>query len=332
MTTRRPGPAVAKRQLRLKLRQGRLDANMTQNDIAEATGWSPSKVLRLENGQTPIYPADMLALLTLLPSLGNERDELLQLVKDARRPTLSNRYSDVLPPPFAEWLEHEAYAVHVYQFENQFVPGVLQTDAYATGIVNGILGRGTDPTRTQKVIDARIERAEPLLGPEGPRMDFIIDEASLRRAVGNEDGSKGLKPMIDQLQHLKRHNTMGRAALGETIEPEINPAISVQIWPMIKGAYSGLGGPFELIEFPGGDINPMVYFENRDGDAIVRDDVEVIAQYLDLFAELKQEVPSAADTNRHLDTIIELMENGQNGIELSPRPARKPRKTTPAAG
>jgi transcriptional regulator with XRE-family HTH domain len=207
MSTRRRGPAVAKRQLRLKLRRARYDADKTQNEVAEALDWSPSKVLRIENGQVTVATSDLMALLTQYPSLASEQvEDLIELARESRRPTVASRYRDVLPAPLLEWLEHEAYASVIRQYETQFVPGVLQTDDYATGIVQGILGAGTDEERAKRIVAARLERAEPLVGLDGPRMDFIIDEAALRRSVGNEDGSRGHLPMIEQLEYLKRAN------------------------------------------------------------------------------------------------------------------------------
>lgn len=320
---------MARRQLRLRLRRARNDANLTQSDIAEKLGWSPSKVLRLENGQTPFQVSDVVALITLYPDLSGERDELTELARDARKPTISSRYSDVLTPQFAEWLEHEAYASVIRQYENQFVPGVLQTDDYATGIVNGLLGKGASEVLASRIVDARIERAEPLLSPDGPKMEFIIDESTLRRAVGNEAGDRGFQSMIEQLHHLKHYNTVGRRAHGEVIEDDLNREISVQIVPSIMGAYAAMRGPFEVVEFPSGDTDPMVYFENPDGDEVVKDQYDDIARYLDLFADLRKTVPGAKETNAYIDAIIAQLESQPNGTRL---PAgRKPRKATAAS-
>jgi transcriptional regulator with XRE-family HTH domain len=315
----------------LRLRRARNDANLTQTEIAEQLGWSPSKVLRLENGQTPYQVSDVVALLTLFPQLSSERDELTELARDARKPTLSSRYIDVLTPQFAEWLEHEAYASGIRQYENQIVPGVLQTSDYATGIVNGLLGSVPDQERASRIVDARIERAEPLLGPDGPKMAFVIDESALRRAVGNERGDRGYSSMIDQLQALKRYNTVGRRANGEAIEEDLNPNIAIQIVPSIMGAYAALRGPFELIDFPGGDADPMVYFENPDGDDVVRDQFEHIARYLDLFAELSAAVPAVSETNAYIDAIIAQMESAPDGIAIRPASPKRSRRTAVTA-
>jgi transcriptional regulator with XRE-family HTH domain len=333
MSSRRPGPAVARRQLRLKLRRARNEANLTQNEIAEQLGWSPSKILRIENGQSSLTLSDLIALLTLYPDLAGERDELIELARDARRTTVSSRYSDVLTPQFAEWLEHEAYASTIRQFENQIIPGVLQTDEYAYSIVNGLLGKGVDEKLGERIVEARLERAEPLRSVGGPTMEFIVDESALRRAVGNEAGSNGYGPMIEQLRALQRYNTKGRRLQGDAIEDDLNPNISIQVVPSILGAYPAMRGPFELIEFSG-DTDPMVYFENAGGDEVapdLRDRIEQIGHYLDMFADMKRALPESVETNAQLDAIIADMEAHPKGLALQPRPSRKPRKTmTPA--
>lgn len=327
MPTRRPGPAVAKRQLRLQLRRGRNEANLTQNDIADKLGWSPSKILRLENGQTPFQVSDVVALLTLYPSLRDKREELTALAWDARKPTLANRYSDIISPVFGDWLEHEAYASRISQYENIYIPGVLQTGDYATGIIDGLLG-GAEERRT-RMVDARIERAEALIGPDGPRMEFIVDEAAARRAVGNEDGTRGFAPIIEQLHHLQRYNTVGRRANGESVEEDLNPNISVQIVPSSMGAYAAMRGPFEVLEFPGSDDEPMVFFEGPEGDEVVRDDKDRIGRYLDLFATLKKAVAGPEKTNAYLDTIITQLSD-LPADKPEPPPGRRSRKVTAA--
>jgi hypothetical protein len=58
----------------------------------------------------------------------------------------------------------------------------------------------------------------------------------------------------------------------------------------------------------------MMYFENREGDTVVRDSIDEIGRYLDLFAELKKRLPGPDETNQQLDSIIQLMKERANGI------------------
>jgi len=314
---------VARRQLRLRLRRARYEASKTQAEVADALDWSQSKVLRIENGQSTVATSDVMALLTQYPSLADQTKELIELARESRRPTVASRYEDVMTPAFAQWLEYEAYAARIRQYETSFVPGLLQTDEYATGIVNGFLGDGADEKKGQRIVAARIERSEPLVGADGPTMDFIIDEAALRRAVGNEKGAHGYTAMIEQLRYLQKMNTRGRTARGETIDPDLNPDISIQIVPLEMGVYQAMRGPFELVEFENDEDEAMMYFENPEGDVVIKDNTfEPVARYLDMFADMKRKLPPATETNTQIDLIIALMEERRNGIP-APAPARR---------
>jgi transcriptional regulator with XRE-family HTH domain len=52
-------PTVARRRVRLAIREARDAAGLTQGEVAEATEWSHSKVIRIENGEVSISPNDL---------------------------------------------------------------------------------------------------------------------------------------------------------------------------------------------------------------------------------------------------------------------------------
>jgi transcriptional regulator with XRE-family HTH domain len=314
MGTKRRGPVVARRQLRLALRRARHDESKTQTEVADALDWSPSKLLRIENGQTNPAVSDVIALLSQYPHIEGDRDELLDLAREAKRPTVATQYSDVFSAQFREWLEYEAYANSIRQYEHQYIPGILQTDDYATAVVGSLV---EDEQRVSRIVEARVQRSAPLVGSDGPTMEFIIDEAAIRRAVGRQDAQQGYRDTIAQLRYLMRMNTQGRQALGETIEPELNPRVSIQVAPLDMGPYRAMRHPFEIIEFEDEDDAFMMYFEGPESQ-VIRDRYEDIERYVDRFSDLKKRLPDARETNHHIDFIIKLMQDRTNGINASP--------------
>jgi transcriptional regulator with XRE-family HTH domain len=311
MVVKRRGPIVARRQLRLRLRSARTDAGKTQSEVADALDWSASKVLRIENGQSAPAVSDVIALLDQYPGLASERQALLDLAREAKRPTLASQYSDVFPAPFRDWVEFEAYADTIQQYEPQVVPGVLQTDSYAASLVGAQID---DEDRASRIVEARVQRSAPLVGSEGPTMEFIIDETALRRAASRRDSRQGYRETIAQLRYLMSVNTKGRQAAGEAIEPDLNPRVSIQIVPMEMGPYLAMRHPFEIIEFEDEDDPFMMFFEGPEFDQVIRDRYEEIARYIDRFAELKKHLPDPRETNGQIEYLIELMTEGRNGI------------------
>jgi transcriptional regulator with XRE-family HTH domain len=308
-----PGPSVARRLVRAKLRQARQDSGKTQQEVATSLDWSTSKLLRIENGHVAVQTSDLMALLMQYGVNGDEADRMVDLVRTSRQPTISSRYRDVMSPEFNEWLEFEEHCSHVRQYETKLIPGVLQVYGYSWSIVKQLSGRADDDY-VERVVQARMERAEKLTRRGGPSMAFIIDEGALRRGVGNEKGRTDFAVIKRVLSNIKRLNTIGRAACGEAIEDDLNPAISVRIVPFEVGAYPAFKGPFELLEFEDPNEDNMLYLEHASGDIVIRETRSETAPYLEMFDEMESLAPSAAQTNGLIDIIIELMESGKNGI------------------
>ena len=59
-------PAVARRRVRMALREAREKRDLTQSQVAEAMEWSLSKVMRIESGEVTIAPNDLRFLLAYL--------------------------------------------------------------------------------------------------------------------------------------------------------------------------------------------------------------------------------------------------------------------------
>lgn len=326
--SRERGPKVAGRQLRTRLKRARDAAGKSQPEVAKALDWSISKVARIEGGENRIGTSDLLALLTQYGI--DDQDEvatLVELARASRKATVASRYKRVLDDKLAEWLEHEAFANGIKQYETKIVPGILQIDGYATPLVRSLLGEVVDDDPddlTEFLVKTREERALPLKGPAGPPMSFIIDEAALRRGVGNEEAvsadGRDYVSMKRLLESLKEMNTVGRRANGEPIADHLNPNVSIRIVPFSLGAYPALRGPFELLEFDDPVDTSMVFLENPDGDALIKDNPEVVLAYLDLFLRLEKLVPGPEETNAMIDGIISAMSELRNSAwELAAR-------------
>ena len=63
-----------------------------------------------------------------------EREQLLSLASQANRPGWWYRYNDILPVWFQSYIGLEEAAESIRVYEPQFVPGLLQTEEYATAV------------------------------------------------------------------------------------------------------------------------------------------------------------------------------------------------------
>src|SRR5579862_9233916 len=122
-----PGPAVQRRRLRAELRRARLDAGLTQEQVAAAMDWSLSKLIRIENGSVGISTNDLKVLLDHYGVVAdNQVEELIVLARAARERSWWSTYHDVAPPRLLQFIEYQTEAIITRSFEPLLIPGLLQ--------------------------------------------------------------------------------------------------------------------------------------------------------------------------------------------------------------
>src|SRR5689334_5403858 len=79
-------PTIARRRVRLAVRDARLAKGDTQTDVTDAMEWSLSKVMRIESGEVTISPNDLRPLLAYLGVHSCQVvDNLVQVAKASQR-------------------------------------------------------------------------------------------------------------------------------------------------------------------------------------------------------------------------------------------------------
>nr|WP_320066205.1 helix-turn-helix transcriptional regulator [Micromonospora sp. RTGN7] len=235
------GPTVLRMLLGTQLRRLRDASGVTR----EGAGWeiraSESKISRMELGRVGFKERDVADLLSLYGVTdAEERASLLKLARDANSPGWWHRYGDVLPSWFQSYLGLEAAAALIRSYEVQFVPGLLQTPAYARAVV--LLGhRGAGAEEVDRRVGLRMQRQELLRRPRPPQLWAVVDEAAVRRPIG------GAEVMREQLTAL--------------IEATRSPHVRLQIIPFDAGGHAAAGGAFTILRFGDQDLPDIVYIE-----------------------------------------------------------------------
>src|SRR5690349_20910770 len=105
--------------------------------------------------------------------------------------------------------------------------------------------------------------ADLLTTDDAPTLWAVIDEAALRRSIGDRDLAR------DQLTHL--------------LEVNERPNVSLQIAPLSYGGHPAAGGPFTLLRFAQPDLPDIVYLEQLTSALYLdkRADVEHYALVMD---------------------------------------------------
>lgn len=254
MVAEKRPPSVRARQLAAELRRLRDAATLTGEEAAGRLGWSPSKISRIETGQTGPSPADLRRLLDLYEVSGTQRGRLESLGQSAGQRGWWDAYSDTLGPEYTALIALEAEAESVRWYAPMLVPGLLQTEEYARSVISsGLLI--APPGEIERRVQVKMTRQKVLAREDPLTLDVILDEAAVLRTVG------GGQVMRGQLTHL--------AAMAG------RPNVTVQVLPLEAGAHPATTGEFTILAFPDLVAPDVVYLENMTSDLYVEQEAEV---------------------------------------------------------
>jgi Domain of unknown function (DUF5753)/Helix-turn-helix domain len=276
------GPTVQRLVLGGHLRRLREEAAITTEHAAAAIRGSHSKISRMEHGRVGFKERDIADLLTLYGvTVGEEREALLKLAREANTPGWWQGYSDTLPHWVEPYFGLEAAASFIRNFELQFVPGLLQTEGYARAIMR--LGNAPSEDDIQRRVEARISRQQILKRESPPRLWAVMDEGALRRIIG------GKSVMREQVRHL--------------IEMSEHPAVTLQILPFYVGPHPAMGGPFTILRFAEPDLRDAVYIEQLTS-ALYLDKPTEVDSYLEVMEQICLQAEPVAKTSQFLAGVL----------------------------
>jgi transcriptional regulator with XRE-family HTH domain len=260
----RGGPTVLRILVGAQLRRLREASGISREAAAYAIRGSEAKMSRIESGRVGFKPRDVADLLTMYGlSEGSARDLLLRLADQANEPGWWHRYSDTMPDWFSTYVGLEQAATVIRSYEAQYVPGLLQTEAYANAVVK--LGEAVRADEVSKRVELRMHRQQLLHLPKPPDYWVVIDEAVLRRNLG------GRQVMGEQLDHI--------------LEASAKTHITVQVVPFDRSDVAAVGGPFTLLRFAEPDLPDIVYLEQLNSALYLNKDVDVM-NYLQIMNRL----------------------------------------------
>ena len=257
-------PLLLRRRLRTELLAARLDNYLTQQQVADAMDWSLSKMNRIEKAKSGISTNDLKALLGFYRVTDQDRvKHLLALARGAKQSPWWQSYSDVAPDGLLDLMNYESASSAVSQFETAFVPGVLQTEEYASAVLQVYYDEKSDE-RAQRLVELYTKRIELLTRENAPTFSFVIDESVVRRWVGS---------------HLvMRHQFQRLVDIAEL------PNVRIQVVPFTAGIYRGMAGSFEVVQFEDAPDENIVFLEGHRG--FISDDPEETRNYLEIFRHI----------------------------------------------
>jgi transcriptional regulator with XRE-family HTH domain len=227
--------------------------------MAERLGWSQSKVSRLERGAAEVMPVEVVRFAAHCGTGIGEVDSLLDWFREAAPPGywLSDRLNSLI--------FHETAAQFSQSYDPLVVPGLLQTEDYATALIGA------------KFAELRMER-QRLVHRRG--FQFYIHEQALRLPVG------GNRVMNEQMLKL--------------VLMADQPTITIRVVPIAMGAQAALGAPFVLFRYAGS--NALVYLEHQFNGFFV-EDYDHVSRYQDHLNKLTDVALNRGESRELLATL-----------------------------
>ncbi|WP_078999720.1 DUF5753 domain-containing protein [Streptomyces sp. WM4235] len=224
-----------------ELRRHRERRGYTLAAAARAIRGSTSKMSRLERGESPAKPRDVYDLAAFYDLPRKDLAFLDQLLAQAANAEWYERFADVTPVFLKRLIRMEGRAEEITIFENQVVPGLLQTERYAEALIKMMEANPLPAAEIARVVALRMGR-QLILDQELPRITVVLDETVLQRRRGCAD------VMREQMEHL--------------LDAAERPKVNVRV--ISKDAVSP---PMAItyLQFPDHVPGDLAYLENIEG-------------------------------------------------------------------
>ncbi|WP_107653623.1 helix-turn-helix domain-containing protein [Nocardia suismassiliense] len=265
------GSTMPRRQLGRHLRDLRNRARMTTRTAAQQLEWSEAKIWRIETGQTSLRSLDVEAMCKVYGAPSDLIGPLTALARETKARGWWTAYGDVIAEGFEVYIGLEEAASRLSTYENELVPGLLQTEAYTRAML-----AAARPDMSASEIDRRVQlrmaRQALVTRVDAPlQLDAVISESVLWRRIGGAEVAAG------QLAHLRQMCDL--------------PNVRIRVVPPDSGYHEGMdSGRFVMLEFPELRVGeqpepPVVYVEAFTGPVYL-DKENDIDRYRRAFASL----------------------------------------------
>lgn len=267
-------PTVLRMVLGKRLKQLREQAGVSFEEAARAIEVTPLTVRRIEKAEVGLRIPYVKELLRTYGVPTTEIDDFLALAREANQPGWWYKYRDVLPEWFSAYVSLESEASVIRLYEPHYVPGLLQTNDYATALM-----RVGFPNESKEDVARRValrtRRQDLLAKPDAPAIWAILDETVLRRPVG---GAEVMRAQIDRL-----HEVLDM------------PKVRIQVMRFGVGAHPGAFGPFHHFRFGFSELPDVIYTESLAGAVYVDRPGDVVT-YLEVLDRMSVQAEPVART------------------------------------
>ncbi|WJY40442.1 helix-turn-helix transcriptional regulator [Streptomyces sp. P9-2B-2] len=253
-----------------ELRRHRETAGMSLRRLSEVVNYSKSQLARIEAAES--LPYDDLP--TKLDVCFGTGELFARLHAVAKKEPFPGKYRRVIS-------EIESRATVIEEYASATIPGLLQTRELAQESLRFGNPYASD-AEVESLVQARMDRQALLERPKPPRCWFILDEAVLRRPVGER------KVMRQQLAYLTKAGA--------------RPHLTLQVLPFAAGGHAEAGGSLMLYTLP---RQPLTAYEEGSHSGTVIENQSDVAARRENYDLLRAMALSPRDSEAMIQVAME---------------------------
>lgn len=258
-------PTIRRRELARRLRELRLAAGKSVDEVAQELMCSAAKVSRMETGERGVQQRDIRDLCRFYGLGVAERDHLMRLAQEAAKRGWWHDFSS-MDQQVVNYVALEAAATEIRYAQVLLLPGLLQTAEYTRALLPHLRVPGEMAAEVvEQTVELRARRQQRLLAGEVV-LKAVIDESAFRRKVGTA------RVMLAQLDRL--------------IEATCAGGVTVQVIPFDAGPHPALEGSFQYMCL-GDELEDIVFVEGSNGYFLLEDPRQVLS-YAQVHAHLSK--------------------------------------------
>ena len=282
-------PYVRRLRLGWEIERHRKAAGLTHAQLSTIVGGDRAKLSRLEGGKTRPDLDYVIRVLDALKVDGETWSRLTTIAREATERGWWEVNGSRMGERQALIADLEAGACLIREYQQTFIPGLLQTEAYVRALTQyDDLSVNPTPTSPDAVVRARAGRQRMFRRPDGPRLEVIIDEVVLHRvAVPREI-------LADQLRTLAHSD--------ENVEVRVLP---------VRVEMASPRSSFTLYDYPDPEDPTVAAVDTVTRDVILtsKNDTE---RYEQQWHRLREAALPAGDSAELLAKVADELQKGRS--------------------
>ncbi|MFF7156456.1 Scr1 family TA system antitoxin-like transcriptional regulator [Streptomyces sp. NPDC008139] len=267
---KRPRKNSAWRVIGATVGQFRRASGMSQQRLADEVNLSLDQIASIEQGRRPLGLR-----------LARQLDQLLRTSQTLEVAVAEVPQAERYPLFAQDYMEEEPLALSLMSYENQVVPGLLQTEGYPRAVFGNLYPPLSPDELEEKVADRVTRQSIFDRLPWPPMMTFVLEESILRRPIG------GRRELHRQIAHLRELAQL--------------PFLNIQIMPTDRENHAGLAGPMVLLETPAHER--LAYLEGQHVSVLV-DDPDDVALLQQKYGMLRSQALTLEESMSLMDDLL----------------------------